>query len=172
MVLGVHLGGRRGARRGKSRVQVCAGHTVIYDRRSIVLSVSIHIAGTLRFATDRDMRLDVGLIKIQAGEGDDASENGFDCDAHVSASPMARNRPALEVGTADHPIPADHTALIRLIPFDDMDRESCPAIVCCGGANGVSRRGSVASVGQARLRCTCRRCVGHALGARARLAEG
>ena len=51
---------------------------------------SIHVAGTLRFAPDRDTRLDVGLIKIQAG--DDASENGFDCDAHVGRARRRRSR--------------------------------------------------------------------------------
>ena len=42
-------------------------------------------------------------------------------------------RPALEVGTPDRPIDAKHTALIRLHYVDGMDKESCPAIVCCGG---------------------------------------
>src|SRR3954452_16111020 len=62
------------------RVQVRTGHAVIYDIASDRAVRSIHVAGTLRFDPDRDTRLDVGLIKIQAG--DDAGENGFDCDAH------------------------------------------------------------------------------------------
>src|SRR5689334_4939713 len=57
-----------------SKVLVRAGHTVIYDRAAETLIRSMHIAGTLRFATDRDTRLDVGLIKVQAGE--DVSEEG------------------------------------------------------------------------------------------------
>src|SRR5262245_31666535 len=63
-----------------ARVQVRAGHRVVYDRESDDVIRSIHVAGTLTFATDRDTVLNVGLIKIQPG--DDASENGFDCDAH------------------------------------------------------------------------------------------
>ena len=34
---------------------------------------------------------------------------------------------------ADNPIPAGRTALIRLAYVPGMDKESCPAIVCCGG---------------------------------------
>jgi uncharacterized protein (TIGR03067 family) len=73
----------------------------------------------------------VGLIKIQAG--DDASEDGFNCDAHLREPGPGVARPALEVGTAAEPIPARHTALIRLAAVEGLDRDSCPAIVCCGG---------------------------------------
>ena len=75
---------------------------------------SIHVAGTLRFDPDRDTRLDVGLIKIQAG--DDASENGFDCDAHMPEAD-AGMRPGRRWRSArpNGPIPAGHTALIRLV---------------------------------------------------------
>src|SRR5689334_5577882 len=66
--------------RAGARVQVRGGHTVVYDLNSDTPIRSIHVAGTLEFARDRDTRLDVGLIKVQPG--DDASENGFDCDAH------------------------------------------------------------------------------------------
>ena len=68
-----------------ARVQVRQGHTVVYDVRSERPIRSIHVAGTLTFAPDRDTRLDVGLIKIQPGE--DASEDGFDCDAHLPEAP-------------------------------------------------------------------------------------
>jgi hypothetical protein len=114
-----------------ARVQVRAGHTVTYDVKSPVVIRSIHVAGALTFARDRDTRLDVGLIKIQPGE--DASENGFDCDAHLTQPEPGKPRPALEVGTPDQPIPAGRTALIRLVHVAGLDRESCPAIVCCGG---------------------------------------
>jgi hypothetical protein len=113
------------------RVQIRAGHRVTYDVSSDRAIRSIHIAGTLAFAPDRDTRLDVGLIKIQPGE--DASENGFDCAAHIHAVDAHRPRPALEVGTPWQPVEAAHTALIRLVYFRGMDRDSCPAIVCCGG---------------------------------------
>jgi hypothetical protein len=114
-----------------ARVQVRTGHTVTYDVSSDAPFRSIHVAGTLRFDPDRDTRLDVGLIKIQAG--DDASENGFDCDAHAAAADAMGPRPALEVGTAAHPIDARHSAIIRLVSLEGMDPETCPAIVCCGG---------------------------------------
>jgi hypothetical protein len=114
-----------------ARVQVREGHTVTYDAQAGPVIRMVHVAGVLTFAGDRDTRLDVGLIKIQPGE--DASEEGFDCDAHVADIEVGRTRPALEVGTPDRPIDAKHTALIRLHYVDGMDKESCPAIVCCGG---------------------------------------
>jgi hypothetical protein len=109
---------------------VRAGHTVTYDADSEQPIRSIHVAGTLRFDPDRDTRLVVGLIKIQAG--DDASENGFDCDAHLPQNLPDAQRPALVVGTEARPIPAGRSALIRLVSLPDMDPETCPAIVCCG----------------------------------------
>ena len=92
---------------------------------------SIHVGGTLTFATDRDTRLDVGLIKIQ--QGDDAGEEGFTCDAHLAAADPGRPTPSLLVGTPERPVEAGATAMIRLVAIDGMDRETCPAIVCCGG---------------------------------------
>jgi hypothetical protein len=112
------------------RIQIRSGHTVTYDLKSDVVIRSIHVAGTLTFARDQDTRLDVGLIKIQPGE--DATENGFDCDGHVSEPEPGQPRPALEVGTSDQPI-AKHQALIRLTQVSGLDTQSCPAIVCCGG---------------------------------------
>jgi hypothetical protein len=113
------------------KILVRQGHVVVYDINSDQALRSIHIAGTLKFARDRNTRLDVGLIKIQPGE--DTSEEGFDCDAHVPELTPGMPQPALEVGTANQPIDAQHTALIRLVYFPGMDRQSCPAIVCCGG---------------------------------------
>jgi len=114
-----------------ARVQVRAAHTVVYDIRSEEVIRSIHVAGTLHFAHDRDTRLDVGLIKIQPG--DDAGENGFDCDAHPTDLDPNVPRPALEVGTPEQPIDGKHTALIRLTYVAGLDKQSCPALVCCGG---------------------------------------
>jgi hypothetical protein len=123
-----------------ARVQVRSGHTVTYDVEPLrgenespsrVVIRSVHVAGTLTFARNRDTVLSVGLLKIQPG--DDAGENGFDCDAHVPELKPGTPRPALEVGTQDQPIPARHTATIRLVYLDGMDADSCPAVVCCGG---------------------------------------
>src|SRR5262249_13987981 len=102
-------------------VQVRAGHTVIYDLNSDQAIRAIQVAGMLTFARDRSTRLDVGLIKIQAG--DDASEDGFECDAHVPNPDPDRPRPALELGAPDQPIPAEHTATIRLVYLDGMNKE-------------------------------------------------
>jgi hypothetical protein len=112
-----------------SKVQIRSGHTITYDLASEEVIRSIHVAGTLTFACDKDTRLDVGLVRIQPGE--EASEEGFDCDAH--ATEPGKPRPALEVGTPDQPIDAKHRALIRLTYVPGLDKQSCPAIVCCGG---------------------------------------
>jgi hypothetical protein len=114
-----------------ARVQVRTENRVVYDLNSDTPIRSIHIAGSLTFARDRDTRLDVGLITIQPG--DSASEDGFDCDAHVADLEPGTPRPALEVGTPDEAIGPKHTATIRLIPVKGLNPESCPAIVCCGG---------------------------------------
>jgi hypothetical protein len=111
-----------------ARVLVRAGHRIVYDVASDRPLRSINVAGTLTFAPERDTRLTVGLLKVQPGE--EYSEEGFDCDAHVEE---AGPRPALEVGTPDRPIDARHTAMIRLAYYDGLDRRSCPALVCCGG---------------------------------------
>jgi len=114
-----------------ARVLVRAGHRVVYDVASDTPIRGINVAGTLTFAPDRDTRLCVGLLKIQ--DADEYSEEGFDCETHLQPPDPNRERAALEVGTADKPIDAAHTATIRLTYFDGLDRQSCPAIVCCGG---------------------------------------
>jgi hypothetical protein len=114
-----------------ARVQIRESHTVVYDVQSEQPIRMIHVAGTLTFAPDKDTRLDVGLIKIQPG--DDASEDGFDCDLHTPDVPTGGPRPALLVGTPERPIDAHRTAIIRLIDCDGVDKNSWPAIVCCGG---------------------------------------
>ncbi len=114
-----------------AKVQVRSGHAVMYDVSSDKAIRSIHVAGTLRFDPRRNTLLNVGLIKIQAG--DDASENGFDCDVHMPQIDTHMPQPVLEVGTSVNPIPAEHTAMIRLVAIDGLDRETCPAIINCGG---------------------------------------
>ena len=114
-----------------ARVLIREGHTVVYDLKSDQVIRAINVAGMLRFATDKDTRLDVGLIKIQAGDA--FSEEGFDCQAHLVAPDPSKPRPALEIGTLDHPIDAQHTALIRLTYIEGMNKETCPAIICCAG---------------------------------------
>ena len=114
-----------------ARVHVKPGHVVVYDVKSETPIRAVYVAGTLTFAADRDTRFDVGVLKVEAG--DEPTEEGFDCDAHIEELPAGAVRPALLVGTPEKPIDAKHTALIRLVPFEGQDKQSCPAIVCCGG---------------------------------------
>jgi hypothetical protein len=112
-------------------VQIRPGHTVVYDVNSSEPIRAVFVAGTLSFARDRNTRLDVGLLKVQPGN--DTSEDGFNCDAHLPEPDTLKPKAALEVGTAEHPVEPAFSALIRLVYFEGMDRESCPAIVDCGG---------------------------------------
>jgi G8 domain len=116
---------------GGARVQVRRGHTVTYDLDSARAIRFIHVAGVLTFAPDRNTRLDVGLLKIEPSEI--ASEDGFDCDAHPATADPALPAPALLVGTQERPIGAAWKATIRLVWSEGLDRETCPALVCCGG---------------------------------------
>lgn len=115
----------------RSRVHIRAGDKVVYDVKSDVALRAIYVAGTLSFATDRDTQLTVGVLKIEAG--DTPTEEGFDCEAHVMEPKPGQARPALEVGMPDRPVDAKHTALIRLLAAEGQDKQSCPAIVSCGG---------------------------------------
>ena len=65
-----------------TRVLIQRGHHVVYDVKSEHAIRAMRIAGTLSFAPDRDTRLDVGLLRIE--DGDDVSEEGFDCSDHVA----------------------------------------------------------------------------------------
>jgi hypothetical protein len=128
------------------QVLVKKGHTVSYDVQAKELIRSLHISGMLTFEPDRDTLLEVGLIKIQ--HGDIVDESGFDCAAHMDETAVrtkgsdagleayclcCEGKPSLLVGTPERPIEADRKAVIRLHYIDGMDKESCPAIVCCGG---------------------------------------
>ena len=113
------------------RVQVRAGHTVVYDAESKDAIRMIHVSGTLTFSREKSTRLEVGLIKIEAGET--TTEDGFDCHADAPAATHASATPVLEIGSAEKPIPAGVTALIRLVHFEGMNKETLPAIINCGG---------------------------------------
>ena len=97
-----------------SKVLVRPGHSVLYDIVSDQAIRAVFVGGTLRFATDRDTRLDVGVIKIQAGE--DCIEDGFTCDVHLKPPDPKEERPALEVGTVEQPVDAARSARIRSSP--------------------------------------------------------
>ncbi len=112
-------------------VQVREGHDILYDRNSDQALRSIFVAGRLHFATDRDTRLDVGIITIQ--NGNDTTEHGFDCKGPSPVIDPLKQKATFEVGSAETPIDAAYHALIRLVFFEGMDPQSAPAIVCCGG---------------------------------------
>lgn len=115
------------------KVLIRTGHAVSFDIVSAHVFRSLHVSGTLSFASDKDTRLNVGLIKIQAGES--TEEDGFDCSAHSAgiAKKDSEDLPALLVGTPVRAIEAGKTATIRLHYVEGMNKETCPAIVCCGG---------------------------------------
>ncbi len=156
-------GGR--APRAGGRVQIRSGHVVTYDVVSDFAVRMVHVAGVLTFARDRATRLEVGLLRIE--EGEEAMEDGFDCDAHsreegdpLERDPTSLERAALEVGTPEFPIPAGVTATIRLTHFDGMNPETLPAIVNCGGRWDVHgapmsrtwvKIGAAAKPGEARI---------------------
>jgi hypothetical protein len=113
------------------RVVIRGGHTVTYDVDARDVIRLVQIAGTLEFALDKNTRLEVGLLTMMPSE--EPSEEGFDCHAPPRAVDETRPRPSLIVGRPGAPIPGKHTALIRLHYIEGMNKESCPAIVCCGG---------------------------------------
>ncbi len=114
-----------------ARVHIAPGTKVIYDIQSKATIRAVYVAGTLTFSPGTDTQLNVGVLKVEAG--DEPTEGGFDCDAHVMEPEPGKPQPALEVGTPLAPIAAGHTALIRLVAVEGQDKQSCPAIVNCGG---------------------------------------
>ena len=113
------------------RVQVRAGHTVVYDVVSNDPIRMIHVAGKLTFSREKSTRLEVGLIKIEPGES--TTEDGFDCHSDAPSVVQAGVLPVLEIGSAEQPIPSGVNTLIRLVHFEGMNRETLPAIINCGG---------------------------------------
>src|SRR5262249_38486069 len=69
-------------------------------------------------------------------DSEDLSEEGFDCHAAPEVHADATSRAAFLVGTPTSPINAKYRALVRLHYIHGMDKESCPAIGCCGGRVG------------------------------------
>jgi hypothetical protein len=117
------------------RVLVTRGTRVQYDASSEAVIRLVQVVGTLSFARDRDTLLNVGVLKVQ--NSDTCSESGFACDfpgVNLSGEPQtvrAGELPTLEVGTLENPIPAQHTARIRLHYLEGMDKQDAPALVCC-----------------------------------------
>lgn len=117
------------------RVLVSRDTLVQYDVASPDVIRLVQVVGTLSFARDRDTELNVGLLKVQNSMH--CSESGFACDFHdtnAAGEPHAAPdgpRPALLIGTPEAPIPAEHTATIRLHYLEGMPHEDAPALACC-----------------------------------------
>ncbi|WP_052574144.1 SUMF1/EgtB/PvdO family nonheme iron enzyme [Haloferula sp. BvORR071] len=112
-------------------VLIRPGHHVKYDVSRDTVIRAVHVAGTLSFSRDTDTLLCTGLIRLAAGE--ECKEEGFECHAPSPDYKIEGERPALEVGTSEAPIPAGRTAVIRLTYIPGMDAENFPAIMSCGG---------------------------------------
>jgi hypothetical protein len=117
------------------RVLISSRTSVRFDAKTTPVIRLIQVAGTLRFARDRSTELNVCLLKVQAGNK--CTERGFACDFNSlkpNGEPNAqpgKSLPTLEVGTQQNPIPAKHTARIRLHYLEGMDKKDAPALVCC-----------------------------------------
>ena len=117
------------------RVIVSRSTRVVYDRKSKDVIRFVQIVGTLSFARDRDTELNVGVLKVQ--NSDECSESGFACDFQgvnrtgEPQDPRGGDLPTLEVGSLMEPIPAKHTARIRLHYIEGMNKDDAPALVCC-----------------------------------------
>ncbi len=117
------------------RVLISRGTLVEYDLVDPAVIRLIQVVGTLQFARDRDTELNVAILKVQ--NSDTCSESGFACDfsgrsetGEPNALPSG-NRPALLIGTLQAPIPAEHTARIRLHFLEGLNPNDGPAIACC-----------------------------------------
>ncbi len=117
------------------RVLISRSSHVLYDVKSPAVIRLVQVAGTLRFSRQKDTELNVALLKVQNSLH--CSESGFACDFHSvnnagepSAAPDGE-MPLLEIGTPDAPIPAEHTAKIRLHYLDGLDKNDAPAVACC-----------------------------------------
>ncbi|MEX0715702.1 MAG: G8 domain-containing protein [Planctomycetaceae bacterium] len=121
--------------RAGDRVLIERGTRVVYDAASDDVIRLLQVVGTLTFSRDRDTLLNVAVLKVQNSL--ECSESGFACDfAHVNEAgePHAMpegDMPVLEIGTPEAPIPAEHTARIRLHWLEGMSKDDAPAIACC-----------------------------------------
>jgi hypothetical protein len=116
------------------RVLVARGTRVEYDAKSEAVVRLVQVVGTLAFARDCDTELNVAVLTVQHSE--ECSEHGFACEFEGDKEgPKTADHdwPTLLVGTPEQPIPAQHTARIRLHYLDGMDKDDAPAIACCSG---------------------------------------
>ncbi|HLU47560.1 MAG TPA: G8 domain-containing protein, partial [Planctomycetota bacterium] len=115
------------------RVRIEPGHEVVYDARSDNVIDFLHVAGTLRFARDRDTRLTVGLLRVDPIVDEKPEGSGVeDVHDHHEGHPSGPEA-VLEVGTPIAPIPHPYKAEIRLAYVDGHSQDSSPAIICRPG---------------------------------------
>lgn len=113
------------------RVVIGRDHHVIYDVDSRDVIRLVQVAGTLEFTREKSTRLEVGVLSLLASE--EPSEEGFDCHLTPEAPKAGEQRPTLLIGEPGLPIPSGREAIIRLHYVAGMNRESCPALINCGG---------------------------------------
>jgi hypothetical protein len=117
------------------RVLVSRDTAVVYDVKSDAVLRLVQVVGRLDFARDRDTEMNVAILKVQ--NSDECSESGFKCDfdgVNLAGEPLKELGgvlPALTIGTSEAPIPAEHTARIRLHYLEGMSQDDAPALVCC-----------------------------------------
>lgn len=112
-----------------NKVLIATGHHVTLGSQIEAPLRMVSVSGTLAFDPTKKTLLTVGLLKVQPG--DNTTEEGFDCEAHMEAPDAKTPQATLQVGTPAQPVKA--SATIRLVYIDGMDKNSCPALVCCGG---------------------------------------
>ncbi len=117
--------------RDGDRVRIAAGTTVTFDLERSPVVRSLDIEGVLRFARDRSTELNVGVVRIGSGGHDHGS--GVEDVHKTDQAPPRQLTSALEVGLPEAPIPAPHTARIRLHALEGMNLEDEPAIIARPG---------------------------------------
>ena len=117
-----------------------------FDRIIPIVFCLVQIGGTLTFARDRDTLLCAGLVRIAPGET--FMENGFDCEAHQPKRDPNQPRAALEIGTAEEPIPAGKTeAMLRGKPLDSALVKEAAAMAASESSPISDQRRSRVGVG-------------------------
>lgn len=110
-------------------VRISPGTEVLYDVKSEALVRTLHVAGALRFARDRDTLLNVGNILVSPDVTRASADPGVDDLSHDHKDAEHMSAALLEAGSALEPIPHPRTARIRLHFIEGMNPEQSPAIV-------------------------------------------
>ncbi|MGK0186579.1 MAG: hypothetical protein ACI9R3_002362 [Verrucomicrobiales bacterium] len=109
------------------KVHILPGAVVTYDIESEAVLYSIHVAGTLTFARDRNTALNVGNIRVSPDKTGGESP-GVDDVKHGHKAPTDNDVALLEVGTTTQPLAHPFAARIRLHFIEGMNPDQSPAI--------------------------------------------